>query len=150
MRRFTVDRNSIPFPVPKLDDLLGRIPLTPLLRDAEAPHRLPFSPLAAGARGQNVPPPATSDTPGDPKGRAQGFWLTPDGPERTPKLGPGTVQNQCRRAERLALYYLLTGDGEVGEAARKWTLTRGAGPPPEEGEDAGWKAARTGSADQLT
>jgi hypothetical protein len=136
VRRFTVDKNSIPFPVPKLDDLLGRIPphpriyvtpttLTAFRSRRSRQARRAFGRLehiAAGARGQDVPPPATSDTPGDPKRRAQGFWLTPDGPKRTPKLGPGTVQNQGGRTEQLALYYLLTGDREVGEAARKWLL----------------------------
>ena len=130
-RTFTVTTNAIEFPMPNRAQQRERVPqghprlfVRPEgvadLRKAADPKggnveaaRL-FAELRASAdtllRSQPTPQPTVRGTIRDPNTRAQ-WW-----PNRT------QTEKACIEAETLAFVYLLTGESNYGEAARKWIL----------------------------
>jgi len=137
IRSFEITAESIPFPVPRVDEILRRMPGHPRIyttavdlasfrarREREAATAFERLVARAGALLEEQPPEpepgaVASEVEG---GRGLAFWLRDGAAYRATNVSPGTLENLSQHARDLALAWLATGERAYAEAAARWLL----------------------------
>jgi hypothetical protein len=137
VRSFTVTAESIPFPVPSVEQILAELPGHPRMfttragldefrARADGPAKAAAAALirsAEGALEREVPEPELgSAIPEDATRRGLTFWLRDGVALQALNLSPGSLENHSKGTRNLAMAYLLTGDERYAQAAKRWLL----------------------------
>ncbi len=137
VRSFVVTGSSIPFPMPPVGEVLMKMPGHPRIyttRDGLAEFRARKGNEARGAyealmrrceswlESEPEPPKLGEQVPKNPKQRGIAFWLKDGEGYQSLNVSPGTLENLSLRTQDLAMAYLITGERQYADAARRWLL----------------------------
>jgi hypothetical protein len=140
-RSFTVTADSIPFPVPTMDEILADMPDHPrIYTTAEGLAKFrarangPSKTAAESLRGVatsllEIEPPLPKlggTMPDNPERRGVLFRLDDGVPRQCLDMRPSTVENLSLRARDLSLAWLISGDRRFADAAAKWLIWQAA------------------------